>query len=600
MRTREYFVIGSAFLLVGILGSFAFSAFAAPTFRLERTILPETGGDYSIGTTTRPYGSLTATSVCIGSDCRNVWPSGNIASLNGSTSSTQVFATSTSANTFKITTANGTHTFTIPSNLGFFTNDSGYLATTTGNWIGTFDGQEGTFYLSRANHTGTQTASTISDFVATARTSISETITGLEYDNSTGVFSTSTGYTIPFLASTTNWEAFYQTPSSRITAGTNMTWNGNQLDGKSDSSIRGLFSSGTGISYDNSTGVITNASPHVTSTIVAGGGTATGNAFTFATSGPLMSVLCGTSTCTFTTLATSSLGIPHSSLTGLTTDDHTQYALLVGRSGGQTLIGGTASGDDLTLMSTSNATQGNIFFGASSTYDGVRAQFGLNTLTPGVILNGAIDVRSGRIIHHIKSTTGIAELAIEGTGGAGAIFEFQNNSNSVDAKWIAVINDADYLNWLSVKDTGITNRDKILVMKMADGNVGINTSSFGTSAVRVLGFGPGTAPTTSPTDVTQLWSADRGGTAAKAGLHIRSEDGTSHVFSDRVGLGTTTPQTAVQVWNAASSTLAVGASAVPGCLVMGDSDGSGVTYVTVANGVLSATTTKPAVCQVLP
>lgn len=34
----------------------------------------------------------------------------------------------------------------------------------TGNWTGTFDGAEGTAYLARANHTGTQAASTISDF----------------------------------------------------------------------------------------------------------------------------------------------------------------------------------------------------------------------------------------------------------------------------------------------------------------------------------------------------------------------------------------------------------------------------------------------------
>ncbi len=50
----------------------------------------------------------------------------------------------------------------------------------------------------------------------------------------------------------------------------------------------------------------------------------------------------------------------HGSLTGLADDDHTQYALLLGRSGGQTLIGGTASGDDLTLQSTSHATRGHI------------------------------------------------------------------------------------------------------------------------------------------------------------------------------------------------------------------------------------------------
>ncbi len=50
----------------------------------------------------------------------------------------------------------------------------------------------------------------------------------------------------------------------------------------------------------------------------------------------------------------------HGALTGLADDDHTIYSLLLGRSGGQTLIGGTASGDDLTFESTSNATKGDI------------------------------------------------------------------------------------------------------------------------------------------------------------------------------------------------------------------------------------------------
>lgn len=36
-----------------------------------------------------------------------------------------------------------------------------YVATTTGDWIGTFDGQEGSYYLARANHTGTQSSTTI-------------------------------------------------------------------------------------------------------------------------------------------------------------------------------------------------------------------------------------------------------------------------------------------------------------------------------------------------------------------------------------------------------------------------------------------------------
>ena len=48
----------------------------------------------------------------------------------------------------------------------------------------------------------------------------------------------------------------------------------------------------------------------------------------------------------------------HSSLSGLTADDHTQYALLAGRSTGQTLTGGTGASDQLVLRSTSNATKG--------------------------------------------------------------------------------------------------------------------------------------------------------------------------------------------------------------------------------------------------
>ena len=39
------------------------------------------------------------------------------------------------------------------------------------------------------------------------------------------------------------------------------------------------------------------------------------------------------------------------------------YAFLAGRSGGQTLYGGTDSGDDLTLQSTAHATKGNIYLG---------------------------------------------------------------------------------------------------------------------------------------------------------------------------------------------------------------------------------------------
>ena len=52
--------------------------------------------------------------------------------------------------------------------------------------------------------------------------------------------------------------------------------------------------------------------------------------------------------------------ISHASLSGLTTGDagHTQFALLAGRAGGQSLVGGTAASEELTLESTAHATKG--------------------------------------------------------------------------------------------------------------------------------------------------------------------------------------------------------------------------------------------------
>ena len=51
--------------------------------------------------------------------------------------------------------------------------------------------------------------------------------------------------------------------------------------------------------------------------------------------------------------------INHNALLNLAVGDvHTHYALLAGRAGGQTLIGGTATGENLTLQSTAHATRG--------------------------------------------------------------------------------------------------------------------------------------------------------------------------------------------------------------------------------------------------
>ena len=55
--------------------------------------------------------------------------------------------------------------------------------------------------------------------------------------------------------------------------------------------------------------------------------------------------------------------INHSTLSGLLVGDagHTQFVMLAGRSGGQTVQGGTAASDNLILESTSNASKGKVF-----------------------------------------------------------------------------------------------------------------------------------------------------------------------------------------------------------------------------------------------
>ena len=131
----------------------------------------------------------------------------------------------------------------------------------------------------------------------------------------------------------------------------------------------------------------------------------------------------GTSATRTLTFAVDGTGLNHSLLSNLSADDHTQYALLAGRSGGQTLYGSNLASEDLTLDSTSNGTKGKInansrvYMSRSSTSsiafdtlvsgDSVSrfvatADGGLNW-GPG---NAALDVDFGRISVGLLGTAG--------------------------------------------------------------------------------------------------------------------------------------------------------------------------------------------------
>lgn len=93
-------------------------------------------------------------------------------------------------------------------------------------------------------------------------------------------------------------------------------------------------------------------------------------------------------------------GGDHSSLSNLAGDDHAQYALLAGRAGGQSLIGGTGSGDDLNLESTSNATKGDVNIVSGTD---VR-MLGDNEITPATDNQGSLGI-SGTRWKEVYATT---------------------------------------------------------------------------------------------------------------------------------------------------------------------------------------------------
>ena len=103
----------------------------------------------------------------------------------------------------------------------------------------------------------------IANASSTFRNMFSSSATGLTYTNTTGIFSLTSGYTIPTTASTTEWAAsnasssifstFFTTPSSRITAGTGLAWSGNVLNSTGVTSIGGL----TGNVSTSSLGLLT-------------------------------------------------------------------------------------------------------------------------------------------------------------------------------------------------------------------------------------------------------------------------------------------------------------------------------------------------------
>lgn len=146
--------------------------------------------------------------------------------------------------------------------------------------------------------------------------------------------------------------------------------------------------------------------------------------------------------------------ITHNTLTGLTSGDagHTQFALLAGRAGGQTLNGGTAASENLTLDSTAHATKGSIF-----------ASSNIKPTTDASYSGGWSGTDLGDSTHnfrHLYSKGEHFNLRLENVGalpGASAqnvgriVFNTATNSVSVDqgGAWVSFVSASAFLNGLN-------------------------------------------------------------------------------------------------------------------------------------------------------
>ena len=146
---------------------------------------------------------------------------------------------------------------------------------------------------------------------------------------------------------------------------------------------------------------------------------------------------------------------------------------------------------------------------------------GIGTTSPGQIL----DVQ--------KSTDAVIRVLANGTDGSA--YNFISRQSSAGDGFLAFQTNAvidqiiGLTSTLGASKLQVGGTEASPSMVISSGNVGIGTTFFGTSAVKVLAIGSGTAPTTSPADAVQMWSQNNTGQGASglAQLYILDEYGIS-------------------------------------------------------------------------
>jgi len=177
----------------------------------------------------------------------------------------------------------------------------------------------------------------------------------------------------------------------------------------------------------------------------------------------------------------------------------TAFAILAGQSGGQTLNGGTAASNNLTLASTANATKGKILFG-NSAYDEVNNRLGIGTQSPSYST-------------HVVSGS-VAYLALEKTGtGAGTVLLYNDgawNANSPNDIYLRANSGSNtlYLYAAAVSFRNSSNVEKANLNVSGGGDLtlsgdlavsgALTSGSTGNGWTNISSFGANFSSTTTP------------------------------------------------------------------------------------------------------
>ncbi len=266
----------------------------------------------------------------------------------------------------------------------------------------------------------------------------------------------------------------------------------------------------------------------------------------------------------------STLILDHGTLTGLTDDDHTQYALLAGRAGGQTFNGGTNASNDLTLRSTSHVTKGSVILDDNTTVNGTLST---NTITATMLeveesqtrtsltgtekgmihLNGLSP--SGANSSRITAITLSESLAAPDTPASILGTKITDSGSSI------------FLGTSNVFASGITNTAMLID---PNGNVGIGVIDPDAKLeingqIKITGGTPGankvltsnssglatweTPSSTNTTDNTLTIAADSDANEASSALLFTVDNSEKMRIDDsgKVGIGTTSPQGPIHV-----------------------------------------------------